>query len=281
MGGRFGWLVSYPKSGNTWLRMMLFSVMSGQTAVDINRLSNEASIAHFAEMDRLFGIDSSELTEAELAEARPALHAVLAACSTRPLLLRKIHDRYWLTPSGVPVFTPDLSQGAIYLIRDPRDVAVSYAHHRGVDIDEIIERMADDALFLGGADSRGKEQLPQPLGSWSGHARSWLEQTDISVLVIRYEDMLQDPLTSLSRITAHLGIATTLGQLQAAVAATRFDTLSRQEQTLGFRERLASATAPFFREGRSGGWRVRLSDAHVRRIIDRHGSIMARFGYLS
>ena len=280
MSGRFGWLVSYPKSGNTWLRMMLFSVMSGRTAVDINGLGSEAGIAHFADMDMLFGIDSSELTEAELAEARPAFHAALAADNTQNLLLRKVHDRYWLTPSGVPAFTPDLSQGAIYLIRDPRDVAVSYAHHRGVDIDEIVERMADDALFLGGADSRGKEQLPQPLGSWSGHARSWLEQTDIPVLVIRYEDMLRDPLTSLSRITAHLGITATLGQLQAAVVATRFDTLSRQEQALGFRERLAGATAPFFREGRSGGWRAQLSDAHAQRITDRHGLIMARFGYL-
>ncbi len=277
MSGRFGWLVSYPKSGNTWLRMMLSSLISARTVVDINGVG--IGLATFAEMDECLGIESGELTDAEISDARPALHAALLANSAGPLLLRKVHDRYWVTPSGVAAFTPELSRGAVYLGRDPRDVAVSYAHHRGVGIDETIERMADEAIVLGQAETSGKEQLPQPLGSWSGHVRSWLEQTDIPVLTVRYEDLLRDPLTALTRIAAHLGIDATAEQLQAAVAATRFDVLRTQEHTLGFRERLTDATAPFFREGRAGGWRDRLSVAQHDRIIRRHGAVMARFGY--
>ena len=277
--GRLGWLVSYPKSGNTWLRMMLSSLRRGRAAIDINAVGSDIGIAGFAEMDAHFGIDSSELTDAEIAEARPALHAAIAANSPQTLLLRKVHDRYWFTPSGAAAFTPDLSRGAVYLIRDPRDIAVSYAHHRGVGIDEIIERMADDAIILGSAETQGKEQLPQPLGSWSGHVLSWLEQTDIPVQVIRYEDMLDDPFAGLARTAAHFGLDATADQVRAAVAATRFDILSAQEKAFGFRERKTESTAPFFREGRSGGWRERLSVAQHERITRRHGAVMARFDY--
>lgn len=278
--GRFGWLVSYPKSGNTWLKMMVSSLMSDGAPVDINAMTVKTGIASFAEMDEFLGIESSELTELEIAAARPALHRALAANDTRPLQLRKVHDRFWHTPTGEAAFTPGLSRGAVYLIRDPRDIAVSYAHHRGVGIDRIIDLMGDDGTVLAALTERPKEQLPQPLGSWSSHARSWLEQSDIPVLVIRYEDMLRDPSAPLARVAAHLGIETTTAQLRAAVTATRFDVLSAQERAHGFRERLTGATAPFFREGSAGSWRDQLSMAQIRRITGDHGEVMTRFGYL-
>ncbi|MDR3514466.1 MAG: sulfotransferase domain-containing protein [Azospirillaceae bacterium] len=279
-GGRFGWLVSYPKSGNTWLRLMLSCVLSGGAAVNINATAAKTGVASFAEMDEFLGIESSELTETEIAAAMTAFHAEFLANSDAALLLRKVHDRFWRTPAGIAAFVPDLSIGAIYLIRDPRDVAISWSHHYGVSIDAIIERMADDGVVLGHPGSRGPEQLPQPLGSWSGHVLSWIEQGEIPALVIRYEDMLREPRESLARAAAHLGIATTTGLLDSAVSATRFDHLQRQEQAAGFRERLVCATAPFFREGRAGCWRDQLSAAQIARITRDHGAVMARFGYL-
>jgi aryl sulfotransferase len=278
-GGKFGWLVSYPKSGNTWMRMMLSSLMSGGAPVDINALDVRIGIATFAEMDEYLGIDSSEMTREEIAAARPALHAEMAADQDIPLLLRKVHDRYWRTPTGEAAFAPSCSRGAIYLVRDPRDVAVSFSHHRGCGIDRMIDQMADD-LVLANATSRGREQLPQPLGSWSQHVRSWLDQTEIPTLVVRYEDMLQVPAAALAQAADHLGIAADEAHLQAAVAGTEFGLLRAQEGNAGFRERLVSATAPFFRQGRAGRWREQLSAAQADRIVDRHGAVMARFGYL-
>ncbi|HXP97180.1 MAG TPA: sulfotransferase domain-containing protein, partial [Telmatospirillum sp.] len=274
-GGRFGWLVSYPKSGNTWLRLMLSSLLSGGESVDINAPAVRTGIATFSEMDEFLGIESSELTDAEIADARPALHAAFAATNTEPLLLRKVHERFWHTPSGAAVFVPKLSAGAVYLIRDPRDVAISWSYHYGIGIDQVIESMADDDIVLARSETRASEQLPQPLGSWSGHALSWLEQTEIPVLVIRYEDMLREALAPLTQVATHLGITTTPALLDLAVETTRFEILSAQEKTHGFRERLSSATAPFFREGRSGGWRERLSAAQIDRIINRHKAVMA------
>jgi aryl sulfotransferase len=278
-GVQFGWLVSYPKSGNTWLRMMLASLMSGGGPIDINALDIQIGIATFAEMDEFLGIESCELTREEIAAARPALHAAIAADHEGPLILRKVHDRYWRTPSGDAAFVPSISRGAVYIVRDPRDVAVSYAHHRGSEIERMIGQMADDGVALAGAIWRGREQLPQPLGAWSAHALSWIDQSEIPTLVIRYEDLLRAPMACLAKVASHLGIDASEGNLLAAVAATRFDTLRTQEDESGFRERYITASAPFFRQGRAGGWCERLSTDQAARIVARHGAVMRLFGY--
>jgi aryl sulfotransferase len=279
-GVQFGWLVSYPKSGNTWMRMMLASLLSDGGPIDINQLDIRIGIATFAEMDEFLGIESCELTREEIAAARPALHGAIAAEHDEPLILRKVHDRYWRTPSGDPAFVPDMSRGAIYLVRDPRDVVISYSHHRGSEIDRVIGQMADDDIALAGATLRGKEQLPQPLGAWNAHVLSWVDQAEIPTLVIRYEDMLSAPTACLAKVCAHLGIDASESGLHAATVATSFDTLSTQENASGFRERLTSATAPFFRQGRAGGWREQLSTAQAERIGRDHREVMTRFGYL-
>jgi aryl sulfotransferase len=279
MTAQLGWLVSYPKSGNTWLRMMLASLLTDGAPVDINRSGGMIAVCSYAEMDELLGIESSELTGAEIADARPALHAAIAAASDRPLVLRKVHDRYWRTRAGAAAFPGALSRGAFYLVRDPRDVAVSFAHHRGLGLDRIIDVMADESFELAVFDDRQGVQLPQPLGSWSGHVASWLGQTEIATRAVRFEDLLIDPVGELAAIAAHLGIAATPRTLAAAVASARFETLQTQERAQGFVERRPGSTAMFFRTGRSGGWRDRLSAAQAAAITAAQGAAMARLGY--
>lgn len=279
IGAQFGWLVSYPKSGSTWLRLMLASLLAGGTAVDINIDVRAAAIGTHAEMDEMLGIDSSELTGDEIATARPALHAAIAADARGGLLLRKVHDRFWCTATGAAAFPAGLSRAATYLVRDPRDVAVSYAHHRGIDIDGAIALMADGDSMLAAVADRMRRQLPQPLGAWQDHVASWLDQHEIPILALRYEDLVGDPVAGLAAVAAHLGIAAPAASVGAAVAATRFELLQRQEEAHGFAERRPGSTAAFFREGRVGGWRQVLSSDQARRIAATQGAGMARFGY--
>ncbi len=278
---RFGWLVSYPKSGNTWMRMMLASLLAGGAEININQITLDCSVASFAEMDEFLGVESSELTRDEIANARPALHAEILASARSPLLLRKVHDRFWPTPSGQPAFQGAVTQGAVYLVRDPRDVAVSYAHHRGWPVDDIIRLMADPAVELARAEHSCKRQLPQPLGTWSGHVASWSEQHELPVLVLRYEDLKKDPHAGLRAAAALLGIAADEGQIQAAVKATEFEVLRSQEAAAGFRERRPESTAPFFRRGVAGDWPASLSPSQQGRIETDHREMMERFQYLS
>ena len=118
------------------------------------------------------------------------------------------------------------------------------------------------------------------LGAWGGHAASWLDQGDIPVLAIRYEDLIQDPHGQLRRIAGHLGIPAEDGAICAAVAQTRFDLLQSYEQAQGFRERLPQASARFFRSGAAGQWQAVLSAAQATRIERAHAVAMARFGYI-
>lgn len=274
-----GWIVSYPKSGNTWLRLMLLSLMRGGAAVDINGIGNEAGLANHVEMDELLVIESSELFADEQAAAQPALNLAIAAETGSGLKLRKVHDRYWRTTAGAAVFPASASRGAVYVVRDPRDVAVSLSHHRGGTVDSAITAMADPTATLSESIDRQRRQLAQPLGDWSGHVRSWLEQQDIPVLLLRYEDLLADPVRELRLIADHLGVAHDPRAARAAVDATRFDRLRAQEQTHGFVERKPGSTAPFFRNGVAGGWRRDLTPAQAARILADHGEAMRRLGY--
>lgn len=277
----FGWLVSYPKSGNTWMRMMLASLLAGGAEIDINDAAGESAVATFAEMDEFLGVESTELTREELDSARPALHAELLALARSPLVLRKVHDRFWRTTSGQPAFSGPRSRGAIYLVRDPRDVAVSYSHHRGTSADQTIQAMADPTAELARFQFSCKRQLPQPLGTWSGHVASWVDQREMPVLVLRYEDLKGDPHSGLRAAAALFGIAGTEDQIHAAVKATSFDVLRAQEAASGFRERRPESTAPFFRRGVVGDWQGALSPAQQQRIVEDHREMMERFQYLS
>lgn len=278
-GRTIGWIVSYPKSGNTWLRLMLLSLMRGGLAVDINQMGNDAGLASHFELDELLVVESGELFPDEQVAAQPALNRAIAAETGEGLKLRKVHDRYWRTPAGEAVFPASASRGAIYMVRDPRDVALSFAYHRGSPVEDIIATMADPATTLSAPEDRYRRQLAQPLGDWSGHVRSWLDQTDIPVLLLRYEDMLADPVRGLQLMADHLGIAQDGRTLRAAIDATQFDALQAQEQAHGFKERQTGSTAPFFRRGLAGGWRRDLTAAQAARITADHGQVMRQLGY--
>lgn len=278
-GRQIGWIISYPKSGNTWLRLMLLSLMRGGLAIDINGIGNDAGLANHVELDELLVVESSELFPDEQVAVQPALNRAIAAETGQGLVLRKVHDRYWRTPAGEPVFPASVSRGAVYMVRDPRDVAISYAHHRGSTLDSAIVAMADPLASLSAPEDRYRRQLAQPLGDWSGHVRSWLNPMDIPVLLLRYEDLLADTEGALHKVADHLGLAHDGRTVAAAVAATRFDRLRAQEQAYGFRERQAGATAPFFRQGAAGGWRHILTPAQVNRILADHDQVMRRLGY--
>lgn len=283
IGSKIGWIVSYPKSGNTWLRLMLWSLMQGGAPVDINRASSDIGIASHIELDELLIVESGELFPEEQVAVLPALYAAIAsdtaASGAGGLVLRKLHDRYWHMPSGAAVFPAEISRAAVYVVRDPRDIAVSYAHHRGWPVDRIIAMMADPDATLSVGDAGPRRQLAQPLGHWSGHVSSWLEQTDIPVLLLRYEDMLAAPASCLRAAAEHFELPASTEAVAKAVAATGFEQLRAQEQRRGFRERQSGASAPFFRQGQAGGWRQTLTQDQAARIRTAHHAVMQRLGY--
>lgn len=274
------WLASYLKSGNTWLRLALASLRAGGAPVDFTVRRPEAPIASSRRLfDTLLGVESSDLMACEIDELRPRVYGIMKETSQAPLLC-KVHDAWTRTPSGEPLFPPQATLGAIYIARDPRDVAVSLAHHCNVTLDFAIECLANPDWKVCVAVHSLSRQLPQRFLSWSEHVKSWLEESGLKPLLVRYEDMSADPLGVLARVAGYLHWDVTDEALSLAVAATRFEVLQAAEDRQGFPERPPESKVRFFRRGLANGWRDTLTQAQAERIERDHEVVMIRLGYL-
>jgi hypothetical protein len=270
------WLASYPKSGNTWLRFFIASLVSGR-AVDINfrpflgRIADER-----AGFDHALGIASADLSFEQQANLRPRAYEVWAAEVERPLYCKE-HDAYHLTPAGEPLFPTAATRGAIYVVRDPRAVAVSLAHIGKRPIDHAIARMDDPDCVLGGSIGRSRPQFRQRMLRWSEHVESWLA-APFPVHLLRYEDMHADPHAAFAATAAFLGLPHGPEQIAAAIEASSFSRLQAQEREAGYVDKAPQA-ATFFREGRTDGWRRELTPEQAARIVAAHGPMMRRLRY--
>jgi aryl sulfotransferase len=278
MTARTVWLASYPKSGNTWVRALLTALQLGDGEFDINGLGHGPIASSRAHIEDWSGATTSDLTVAEIAWLRPRADAGLDA-TLEVARYRKIHDALRAGETREPIVDPATTRAAVYIVRDPRDVAVSFAHHAGRTLEWAVGRMADSAGMFSRTTKRLDPQVPQRLGTWSEHVRGWIGHDLFPVVTVRYEDLHADPEDQLARIAEAGGLEVDNADLAAAVAAAAFARLRAKEAASGFRER-AHRDREFFRRGIAGGWRDELPAELAARIEADHGEVMARLGYL-
>jgi aryl sulfotransferase len=301
--GRTVWLASYPKSGNTWVRAV-HTALTTRQAPDLNALVGLAQPAGRGLLDEILGVPSSDLTRTEIDLLRPRVDEVVDARAER-VMLRKVHDGCYPGPAGEPVVSVTAARAVLYVIRDPRDVAVSYAHHFDRPVEWAAARLCDPANTLAPGTRGVAPQVPQRLGDWSAHVLSWVDQPWLPVHVLRYEDALADPVRAFGAAFAAVGLlasdpasgpasdpaadpaadlaadfaADLAADLAAAVDACTFDRLAAAEAAAGFRERPRPDT-PFFRRGQTGTWRDELPAPLADHLATAHHTVMTRFGYL-
>ena len=273
------WIASYPKSGNTWVRIFLHNLFritenTVTSPQDINQLHEHTDWElRPTDYDKLLGKPSLEATPVEIAEARYRVQTSLAATKSGPFLV-KTHNAV-ANVGGFPTVNMDVTLAAVCLVRNPLDVAISYAHHSGITIDRTITSMADEKLIT----AKSKLNVYEFLGSWSFHVASWLSLPHRPVYLMRYEDMLSAPEVAFTALARFLRLKATATQIQAAINMSRFDELVGQEKKHGFVER--SKQAPkFFRSGKAGQWREILSQEQIAALVSAHAPMMQRCGYL-
>jgi len=269
------WISSYPKSGNTWVRLFL-TAYEKPDSFDLNRRP-----VHFKQdidpniYKRLSPVPLDELT---MVEARLLRGAVLvwlsrlADVKTKGPVNLKTHCAN-VTINGTSWIPPELTESALYLLRDPRDVAVSFADHLGVSIDDAIARMADNQREL-----HAGTAIHQPLMSWSTHVRSWRRDLPYSTFALRYEDLLADPDKWFREVLKFFGYLFDQERFDWAMRLTGFDVLRASEDAHGYKPKSAKQTR-FFRRGKAGGWRGVLTDEQAARIETDHGAVMRECGY--
>ena len=280
MTARLFWLASYPKSGNTWFRAFISNLSNERAApVSINEIGTRGLASMRSWMDDLLGFDTADLDRAEISRLRPAVYG-FASEHFENFSYHKIHDACHRVAGGQWIVNAGATAGALYLIRNPLDVAISYANHNNCSIDEAIAMMEDPEHRLADDDgTRLKSQVEQRLLTWSDHVRSWVDHPEIRTHVVRYEDMKADTHRVFTAAARFLRLPADSQSIERALAFSAFDTLRKQEDEESFRERNPRSPR-FFRKGVAGDWQATLTRAQIDRIVKAHCAVMRRFGYL-
>ncbi|MDT3322212.1 sulfotransferase domain-containing protein [Shewanella sp. SP1S2-4] len=275
------WLASYPKSGNTWLRSFIFAMQNQSkadlTTIDINQLHTGAIASSRDWLANGLGVElgshSVEQIESYRSDAYRFIHSQLA----KPAY-HKIHDANHMCASGQRLCPLDACAGALYVVRNPFDVAISFANHMGVSLDRSIEMMGTPDFALLANDKKYRLQVRQRMGTWSDHVTSWVD-SDLPILLVRYEDMLSNSLVSFTKVSQFLHLPDDAHSVKNAIAMCHFNNLKKQEDKHGFKERPVKSKA-FFRKGIVGDWQDTLSQSQIDRLIIDHAAVMQRLGYL-
>jgi hypothetical protein len=234
-------LVSYPKSGNTWVRFLLANLLHPNEKV---------GFANINELLPAPGVSSKRF----LKKLR------------RPRIM-KSHEPFDVRFRKV-----------IYLVRDPRDVAVSEYHFSLKKHYISAETSLDQFMkkFLAGESSS--------YGSWWEHAASWIatRQGNPAFLLVRYEDLLSDSINETRRIAGFLGIPATNESLKTAVersSADRMRKLEKQQADEWTGTKNTRKEIPFVRAAKSGGWKESLPAHLVREIESAWHPLINYLGY--
>jgi hypothetical protein len=161
------------------------------------------------------------------------------------------------------------------MVRDPRDVAISYSAYTGLSIDAVIGVMGE----TNAANRNTDRQVFEFLSSWSNHVASW--QAQKKTILVRYEDLLAEPKAAFGKVARFLGDENpSQERLRRAIQFSSFGALSTQELADGYAANAPNSASAFFRQGQAGQWRDILSAAQSERIETDHAVIMQRFGYI-
>ena len=271
------WVASYPKSGNTWVRVFLYQYYHDNQCSDINKL-NELIPPVSEKKLYLDANGGEEPDNADYARLRePVFRNIISSWQdNKPLLLKNHNARArHLKRETVPT---ELTSKAIYIVRNPLDVVDSLANHTGLSIDGAVQLMCEPGAIIGGAGTSGGLEI---LTTWSQHVMSWVYGAQqYPTLVIRYEDLLTQPDLSFRNIVSFLEWPVFEDQLELSISNASFDRLKAFEHAHGFNENPHSKSRQFFRRGQSDRWQSVLSRSQIDRIIQVHGTMMERLGYL-
>ena len=224
---------SYPRSGSTWLRFMLLEILSGQAS----------------------GFNNTN-------EMLPDVGKHQAGATVLPGngRLIKTHEP----------FRPEYKK-AIFLVRDPRDVAISeFAFHRalglaGDNFDAYLE------TFLRGS--------VNPFGNWIKHTQSWLDAAEsgrAQILHVNFEQLKRTSEPELERIVDFLGMPEVKERIPAAIANNSLQRMKEKEKATPQR---TSAKGRFIRSGSAGGWQATLTAKQAQLVQQYAGNMLVRLGY--
>lgn len=275
------WLASFPRSGNTWLRYVIGSLLERTNEVRIDNVPT-LHCANRKVIEETLGFSVSLLSVEEINNFRPSVYRQWSQEWTqRSPLFIKVHDGYDNNANGQHTFPSNVTQAAIYLVRNPLDICVSYAHFWGLDdYDKAADLICDKAHSLPANNTDLFGQIYQHIGNWSTNVDSWCNKSQLPVKVVKYEDMKHAPLDTFSNIVDYLNLPYNKGEIEKALQHCDISKLQQQEADIGFLDRPYGGDR-FFRQGATNVWRDKLTKLTIDKVVKCHNVMMRQFGYLS
>lgn len=257
---RIVWLASYPKSGNTWARILLANYfMPPDQVPDINSLYRFTTADTRQDFfDRANGGPFVARDLDHWLALRPKVLRAIAASKAGHHFV-KTHSQVRRV-KGVDLILPEVTAAAVYMVRNPFDLVLSYSRHLGETVDNCIDRMANPQAVNGSATG-----IMDVIGRWDEHVASWADAPGLRPHLMRYEDMVADTAAAFRGLFAFLRARVDEARLARAIQAADFESLQKQEREKGFRER-PPGMKQFFASGQAGAWRETLTPAQVARI---------------
>ena len=248
------WLASYPKSGNTWVRLFLNSLIFTK---DSNVNINDIKIEQFPSRKYFNGITNNIDDMREFMQYCNIAQSKLNLDSK--IKFFKTHNAFWRT--GIYSFTDDKNtMGIIHIVRDPRNVITSIKNHYNYEnYEKALKFMEDEKNIIGIKGSTKEMDLPTLISSWKTHYNSWKNLTTLKsrYILIKYEDLLKDPVNEFNKICFFINKISKLKfsekNILKAVENTNFENLKIQEQSKGFKE-APKNNNKFFYLGPSNVW---------------------------
>ncbi len=276
------WLASYPKSGNTLLRSILSSYFYSKDG--IFTFENLEKISQFPQTSHLMSIGVDVDNEKEVFKNFINAQNFINQ-DKKKVKFFKTHSS--LCKMYNSNFT-DLKNtlGAIYIIRDPRNVVTSLAHHYNLSIDQATDVMIDKDRLM----DKTAKNCRVFLGSWSFNYNSWknlLNQNKF--LLIKYEDLINKKKTVLLKIFKYLnllGLKSNLDmiKLNKAIKTTEFENMKKKEENETFYEAVIDSKTGkrknFFNLGPKNNWRKLLDVKNKDKIENYFEKEMIELGYL-
>ena len=271
------WIASYPKSGNTWIRSVLSSLFytdDGNFNFNILKKINTFDRPfYFSEVIKDKKVSTYDLTT--LAKFR--IEAQKLFNKKKILRFFKTHAAN-IKIDGFDYTNQDTTRCVIYVVRDPRDIVLSYSKFSGLNIDDVIKIIKDEKFAVKNKES----QYFTHWSRWDYHVSSWLIP-DYPKIVIKYEDMIDKPIQTIMRLIMFLKSVEVGGDLKDqkiinAVKSTSFANLNKMETELGFEESIYGTK--FFNIGKKNQWKKSLPALHSKDIEKSFAETMKKFGYL-
>ena len=285
-------LASYPRSGNTWCRIFISEILRLKDYKNVNNgaliltnrnldLNNDLKTGEIISdrkwLDDQLGIPSSDLSSRELDQIRGKM-IINKLSANKKSKFHKVHDAYYAKDSSntLPIVSAKNFKGAIYIVRNPFDLAVSLKHFFSWGQRKSVEFLLDRNAELCGSTKCGDIQCRQFLGTWENHYSSWSTQSDIPTLIIRYEDLIKNPIKNFFQIARFLNLTEDIILVEKAVSKVGFKRISSLEDSLGgFKENLNFKTK-FFRSGRVGQAKNVLTKKEIKLIKSTSTNLLQR-----